>query len=491
MGAEVSFTTARELGQGALASLRNASDLIYADLRFVDEEREVIRVRNGAVEAVTRKRESGFGIRVLVRGGWGFACAVHAHPEALERAGREALAVARASARASSTPPRWIEMAAATGPYKTPNAEDPLAVPLDRKVSDLLAAIAPLRAGDGAVRVAEGKGDFARRRQLLLSTEGTDVEQTFFYTGAGIVAYATSTDGRAQRRSYPASVDGDLGQGGYERVRAMRLAEEAVRVRAEVLDLLAAPPCPSGQRDVVLESSQLALQIHESCGHPVELDRALGTEVSLAGGSFLQPSMLGRYRYGSPIVDLVADATSAGGLGTFGFDDEGVPGQRVSLVKEGIFSGYLSSRETAAATGVAPSGAMRADAHNRIPLIRMVNINLEPREGSFEDLLADSDGALLLETNKSWSIDDLRLGFQFGCEVAWEIRGGKKVEMYRDPVYAGTTPVFWGSCDAIAGPEAWRLWGIGNCGKGEPMQIMRVGHGTAPARFRGVEVAHG
>ena len=478
----------RSLALEALDGLRREADVVYADVRFVDEEREVVRVRNAEVDGVTRAKTAGFGVRVLASGGWGYACTEAFRADALADAAARSLAIARASAAASARKAKWIEGPARRGVYRTEGATDPVEVPLDRKLADLLGAAAALGAGRGAIRSAEARGDFARRRQLLVSTEGTDVEQSFFYTGAGIAAFAISDDGVAQRRSYPTSVDGDHGQGGYERVEAMRLREEAPRIREEALDLLKAPVLPRERRDIVLASDQLALQIHESCGHPVELDRALGTEISLAGGSFLQPSMLGKLRYGAPIVHLVADATSPGGLGTFGFDDEGVAAKKVDLVRAGIFEGFLSSRETAAELGVEPSGAMRADTHARIPLIRMVNINLEPGSGSFEDLLADSDGALLFETNKSWSIDDLRLHFQFGCEIAWEIRGGRRVQMYRDPVYAGTTPKFWGGCDAIAGPEAWRLWGLGTCGKGEPMQLMRVGHGCAPARFRGVEV---
>ena len=487
----LSLPAARALALEVLAELRQVPDLTYADVRFVEEDRELVRVRNGALEAVTRRSSEGFGVRVLAAGGWGFASSSTTTGAAISSAAQRALAIARASGRASLTKARWAEAAPSRGAYTTPGATTPLDVPLDRKVGDLLAAIEPLGAGRGAIRVAEARGDFGRTRKLLVSTEGTDVEQDILYAGAGIVAYAVGDDGQAQRRSYPTSVDGDLGQGGYERVAAMRLAAEAPRVRDEAIRLLTAKPLPAGVRDIVLASDQMALQIHESCGHPVELDRALGTEISLAGGSFLQPSMIGKLQYGSRIVNLTADATNVGGCGTFGFDDEGTPAKCVPLVRDGTFVGWLSSRETAAELGIEPSGAVRAESHERIPLIRMVNINLEPGQGSFADLLADSEGAVLFESNKSWSIDDLRLHFQFGCEAAWEIRGGRKVELYRDPIYAGTTPKFWGACDAIAGREAWQLWGLANCGKGEPMQAMRVGHGSAPARFRRVEVGRG
>jgi TldD protein len=260
------------------------------------------------------------------------------------------------------------------------------------------------------------------------------------------------------------------------------------RVADEATALLSAPPCPSGARDLVLESSQVALQIHESCGHPTELDRALGAEISLAGGSFMQPHLVGKLVYGSPLVTLVADATSAGGMGTFGWDDEGVPAGTRPLVERGIFVDYLSSRETAALLGRPSTGTMRADGWKRTPLIRMVNVSLEPREGTLDALLADTKDGVFMATDRSWSIDDLRLNFQFSCEVAWEIKSGKRTRLLRDPVYTGITPAFWRSCDAICGRDEWRLWGITTCGKGDPMQLMQVGHGAAPARFRGVTI---
>jgi TldD protein len=303
-------------------------------------------------------------------------------------------------------------------------------------------------------------------------------------------AYACGADGQSQRRSYPTWQGGDGFQAGYERIAAVDLLGNSERVRDEAIALLTAPPCPERARDLLLESSQVALQIHESCGHPTELDRVLGTEISLAGGSFLQPSLLDTLKYGSRLVDLVADATSPGGNGTFGWDDEGVRAGKHALVREGRFVDYLSSRETAAALGRASTGTMRAESWNRTPLIRMVNVSLEPKSGTLDDLIADTKDGVLVATDKSWSIDDLRLNFQFSCEIAWEIKNGKRTRVLRDPFYTGITPAFWRSCDAICGDAEWRLWGISTCGKGDPMQSMHVGHGAAPARFRGVTVGN-
>ncbi len=489
----VPLHAARTMAAEALQWLRQQPGLRYADVRFVHEERERIRWRGGeGLEGLDRFGSRGFGVRVLADGGWGFSATPCVEAESLRRVAARALAVARASAAASTRPVHWVEREGQRGRWEGPCERDPFEVPLQEKLELLERACAALRVGEGAIRVGRAHLRFARRAQLLLSTEGTDVEQRWVLSGAGLEAVAVGDDGEAQRRSYPTSLDGDLGQGGFERVEALRLVEEAPRVREEAIALLTAPLCPEGERTVILGTDQLALQIHESCGHPTELDRALGTEISLAGGSFLEPEALGHLRYGSRHVTLVADATNPGGCGTFGWDDEGTPARKVSLVEEGLFVGYLSSRETAAALGLQPSGAMRAESWNRLPLVRMVNVNLEPGEaGTLEELLADSPGSLYIETNKSWSIDDLRLHFQFGCEVAWEVRGGRKAVMYRNPVYSGVTPDFWGACDAVCGPGDWRLWGIGSCGKGEPMQLMAVGHGCAPARFRRVRVGHG
>jgi TldD protein len=239
---------------------------------------------------------------------------------------------------------------------------------------------------------------------------------------------------------------------------------------------------------LILGATQLALQVHESCGHPIELDRVFGTEASYAGTSFLTTDKLGHFRYGSDIVNITADATILGGLGTFGFDDEGVPAQRTPIVRNGIFVGYLTSRETATRLGLQSNGAARADGWNRIPIIRMTNINLEPGTWRFEDLIADTDDGIYMELNKSWSIDDKRLNFQFGTEIAYEIKQGKFGAMLKNATYTGLTPQFWGSCDAICNQDYWNVWGTPNCGKGQPPQTAHVGHGTAPARFRNVRV---
>ena len=236
----------------------------------------------------------------------------------------------------------------------------------------------------------------------------------------------------------------------------------------------------------------MALQVHESCGHPTELDRVLGMEASFAGTSFLTTDNLGELQYGSPLVNIDADATAPGGLGTFGWDDEGVPAQNVPIVSAGRFVGYLTSRETAPIIGRQSMGSSRAGSWRHIPIIRMTNVNLRPGDaGTLEDLIADTDDGILIATNRSWSIDDRRLNVQVGTQIGWLIKDGRRAGMVRNPTYTGITPRFWGSCDAVCGPSEWTLWGVPNCGKGEPMQTAHVGHGAAPARFRNVQVGVG
>ena len=326
-----------------------------------------------------------------------------------------------------------------------------------------------------------------REWKTFAASDGSFTEQVITHIGAGLEANAIEGD-EHQRRSFPDN-GGLWASAGYEFVRAMDLEANAERIASEAVELLSAPPLPAGTRTIVLHPSQLYMQVHESCGHPTELDRAFGTEASYAGTSFLTPDMLGDFRYGSDLVNIVADATVVGGLGTFGWDDEGVQAQRVDLVKDGMFVGYLSSRETAPRIGRESGGAMRADGWNRIPLIRMTNVNLLPRDGmTFEDIVADTDDGLLFETNRSWSIDDRRLNFQFSTEVCREIKGGKPGKLYRNGTYTGITYELWRSMDAIGDASSWRMWGTPNCGKGEPGQTGHVGHGVSGGRFRNVRV---
>jgi TldD protein len=475
----------KDLAARALDTARSRG-ATYADVRVIHRRSESIAVKNGAVEALSMNEDQGFGIRVIAGGAWGFASSSILTPDEVDRVAALAVAIARASASVRARPVDLGPPLRERGVYRTPYQIDPFTVPLEEKLALLTDADANIRRVPG-VMVALATYDAIRTNKLFASSEGSEIEQEITEVGAGIEATAVAADD-VQTRSYPNSAGGNWGATGYEFIRGFDLPAHGERVGQEAVALLTAKPCPSGVTDIVIQSSQLALQIHESCGHAVELDRALGMEASFAGTSFLTPDKLGQTQYGSEAINITADGRTPGGLGTFGWDDEGVPAQRVPVIERGRFVGYLSDRETAAQIGRTSSGASRADGWNRIPMIRMVNVNLEPGAGTLDDLIGGVDDGILFGTNRSWSIDDHRLNFQFGTEIAWEIKHGRLGDMIKNPTYTGITPQFWGSCDAVAGPEAWELWGTPNCGKGEPMQVGHVGHGTAPARFRQVRV---
>jgi TldD protein len=458
----------------------------YADVRVIRRIEESINIKSTRVEGVQSGETEGFGVRVLVDGAWGFAASHHLSTGEADRVAAEAVRIAKASATALRHAVVLDGRPPAHGRFETPVVEDPFEVPLDRKVADLLAAD---RAMNEVKGIAFTESIYAAQREwkTFAASDGSFTEQVITHIGAGLEANAIEGD-EHQRRSFPDN-GGLWASAGYEFVRGMDLAANAERIASEAVELLSAPPLPAGTRTIVLHPSQLYMQVHESCGHPTELDRAFGTEASYAGTSFLTPDMLGDFRYGSDLVNIVADATVVGGLGTFGWDDEGVQAQRVDLVKDGMFVGYLSSRETAPRIGRESGGAMRADGWNRIPLIRMTNVNLLPRDGmTFEDIVADTDDGLLFETNRSWSIDDRRLNFQFSTEVCREIKGGKPGKLYRNGTYTGITYELWRSMDAVGDASSWRMWGTPNCGKGEPGQTGHVGHGVSGGRFRNVRV---
>jgi len=470
--------------QAVEAARRAGAD--YADARVVHEDAESITVRNQEMEGIDRSSSDGIGIRVLRNGYWGFAATARLDEAEIARTADLAVSIANAAARLPMAPVQLAPVEPATGVWHSPMQQDPFETPLEEKVALLMEATRRMQTVKG-LAFAEGGVDLFRRTTWLATSEGTAVEQTVVSSGAGIEASAIR-EGELQRRSFPNSFRGHVAAAGWEHIAELGLVEEAERTATEAVELLRAPECPSIVTTLVLDSGQVELQVHESIGHALELDRVLGMEEAYAGSSWVRTQDRGTLRYGSPLVSVTADATLPGGLGTFGWDDEGVPARCVPLVVDGVFEDFISSRETASVLGLPSSGAMRADGWQHLPLVRMTNINLEPREGTLAEIIADTADGIFMSTNTSWSIDDKRVNFQFGCEIAWRIEDGRLTQMYRNPNYTGITPRFWGSCDAIGGREDWTLWGTPNCGKGQPGQVARVGHGAAPARFREVQV---
>ncbi len=458
----------------------------YADCRYVRTEKESLRVTDGIIDTLSRDVDVGVGVRVIYDGAWGFAAVASTKESDLKKAANKALQTAKASAMTKKENVKLAEQEAYKDHYKSPWEKDPFEVSIDAKIK-MLMEISDRLKSDDKIKTAMASMDFYKINKVFCSTEGAEIEQDIIESGAGyeVIAY----DGKeVQKRSYPNSHRGDFATRGYEFIEGMGLLDNVDRTREEAIQLLTAEDCPDTISDIIICGPQMALQVHESCGHPSELDRVLGTEISLAGGSFMQTDGLNNLKYGSEIVNLYADATIPGALGSFGYDDEGVKAQRAPIVKDGIHVGYLTSRETAPVIGQRSNGTMRADGWNRLPLIRMTNINLEPGDWELNDLIADTQEGIYFDMNKVWSIDDKRLNFQFGVECAWEIKGGRLGRMFKNPLYTGMTPEFWNSCDAICSEKYWHVWGVPNCGKGEPMQTARVAHGVSPARFRKVKV---
>lgn len=470
----------------ALKSLRNPA-LRYADIRWTATHQQHVRVRNGEVDALSATVDRAVGVRVLIGNGWGFAATSHVSEEAILQTAQRALEVAAASNIASTADVVLSDIEPHVATWSSAFEIDPWSIALEKKIEHLLAATEPMR-GDPRIHQVSGDLSCYRQEKIFASTLGSYLDQTTTEMGGGIEAAALD-GGEFQRRTYPNPFGGDYQAAGWEFIEKLDLPKKAPQIRDEAIALLAAPKAPAGRFDLIVGSSQLALQVHESCGHPTELDRAMGLEISLAGGSFLQPHMLGNFRYGSELVDIVADATISGSIGSFAYDDDGVPAQRFHLIDKGMFVDYLTGRDTAPAIGRKSNGTVRAESAARIPIIRMTNINLEPGTMPLAEMIADTKRGIYVETNKSWSIDDLRLNFQFGCEVAYEIENGKLGRLLRNPVYTGITPEFWRSCDAVGDRASWQIWGLPNCGKGDPLQTMRVAHGAPAARFRNVEMA--
>jgi TldD protein len=461
----------------------------YADARVMDIRQRDISTKNGAVGTVVESESLGIGVRVIASGAWGFAATDRLTREGVQACAAEAVAIAKASALAKTHNVVLAAEQAHVDTWQSPFVKDPFRIPVERQIDLLLAADKEMRRVKG-VTLAEGSMAFRRIEQFFASSIGSAIHQVKMLSGAGIVA-TSFAEKEIQKRSYPNSFGGQHLESGYELVESLDLVGNAQRVGEEAVALHSAIQCPEGASTIILESAQLGLQIHESIGHPIELDRVLGQEANFAGMSFLTIDKLRKLQYGSEIVNVVADARleHGPGLGTFGYDDEGVPAQCTPIISNGLFTGYLSNRESAAEIGEKrSSGTMRTENWNRLPIIRMTNVSLQPGAWKYDDLIADTDDAILMETNRSWSIDDRRYQFQFSTEIGWEIKGGKKGRMIKNPSYSGITTEFWNSCDAICSREFWTLWGTPNCGKGQPQQTMGTGHGAAPSRFRNVKI---
>ena len=478
----------RDLTQLALetCSKEGAS---YADIRIVTITGENIAIKRGNIETLNLRTTKGFGIRTIANGGLGFAGSYDLTKDEIKRVAKLAVRIGKASGATRKKPIEFVDVKAVEDTYKTTIKKDPFSVPTEEKIKILVEADKRLREYNPEI-IKMTQADYRGHREdkIFASTEGAYITQQVTFCGGGMSCTAITPGEQPQRRSYPGSFRGDFSTQGYEYFEGLKLLENIDQTAKEAIELTTAKACPTEKTTLLLDGHQLMLQIHESTGHPTELDRVLGTEAAYAGTSFMTPDLLGKLKYGSDQVNLVADCTNPGGLGTYGYDDEGVKAKRVFLVKKGLFVGYQSSRETAAIIGLKESSAgMRADDPQKLPLVRMVNINLEPGDWKREEVIAETKKGILMSTNRSWSIDDKRLNFQFGTEIGWEIVNGEIGAIIKNPTYTAITPEFWGSMDAHS-KDDWKLWGTPSCGKGQPGQVMYVGHGCGTARFHNIRV---
>lgn len=457
----------------------------YADVRFVRQLRQEISAEDDRLRSFSDLEDAGLGVRVIADGAWGFAGTSDLTREGAMKAAATAVAIARAGATANAAPVRLAPEPPARSSFRTAVAVDPFAVPVQEKVALLQTVNERLRKHNGITK-AEGFMSLRKDERLFLSSEGSELDSAVVTTAAGYQATAVG-GGDAKSRTYfpPPRTSG------YENIRAEDLLANTDRVAEQALEHLSAEECPDGMLDLILDPQNLSLTIHESVGHATELDRALGYEESLAGRSFATPDKLRNLKYGSDVVNFVADNTLTGGLATHGFDDDGVVGQRWHIVEDGLFVGYSTGREVAPVIGWDRSvGGCRADSWASIPIVRIPNLSLMPGRDplSLEELIADTKDGIYIEGRGSFSIDQMRCNFQFGGDAFWRIRDGKLAGMLRNVTYQSITPQFWNSCDAICDERYWVPDGVLNCGKGDPMQISQMTHGAAPARFRNVRV---
>jgi TldD protein len=454
----------------------------YADARVMLRRYESMTARNGEIEELAQDENAGIGVRALVGSSWGFYAVPDLSTAAARTAGERSARIAAASADVPGPRIELVAAPAGVGSWASDCVVDPFDKALSDK-GDLLVAATGTAHKQGADQ-AEGLYQIWDTRKWFVSSEGHRIDQHIRETGGGISATVIGEQ-ETQRRSYP-SYRGQYGTRGWELIDELDLTAHAARIADEARALLTAPLCPQGETTLILGSEQLALQIHESVGHAIELDRILGWEAAFAGTSWLDLAQLGSLRYGSDLMNITIDPTVPGALGSFGYDDEGTPAAPRHAVRDGIWVGVLAGRDSAAVAGLDYAGSVRSDGWARLPMVRMTNVGLEPGPHTFEEIVAATDDGVFMDLNRSWSIDDKRLNFQFGCELAYEVKNGRLGRMLRNPTYTGIGPRFWQSMDMLSSESV--AWGTPNCGKGQPGQIGHTGHPAAPARFAGVRV---
>lgn len=475
----------RNLINRALERARSAG-ASYADARINRYDRQSITTRERRVTNITSAESFGVGVRVLVDGTWGFAADRNVTAESIDAVVARAIAIAKANRAAQQRPVELAPIRAYKDTWQTAVTKDPFRVPIENKI-DLLLAI-----NDAALKVkgaafCNSSMAFVKEEKFFGSTEGSEIDQTIIRQMPSFTV--TAVDREAGKFKTRNALVEPMGRG-YEAIEAIPWIEEATVAAEQAVAKLSAPSIEPGKYDLILRPSNLWLTIHESVGHPTELDRAVGHEANYAGTSFLTPDKLGRFQFGSKLVNFVADRTQPGGLATCGYDDEGVPAREWDIVRDGTFVGYQTTREQTAWIGARESmGCSYGDSWSSVQFQRMPNVSLLPGKIplTLDELIADTRRGLIAQGRASYSIDQQRYNFQFSAQLFHEVRDGKIVGLVEDAAYQAITPEFWNACDAICS-EGYELGGSFFDGKGEPGQVNAVSHGCAPARFRNVNV---
>jgi len=474
-----------ELAELALARIRGAG-ADYGDVRIQTSTTERIQGEDRRIASIRNIEDTGFGVRVLYHGAWGFAASSILSVEEIPRVADLAVEIAKGSASVAIEKVRLAEEPVHHDRVLTSVRLDPFTVPLEQKTDLLLEIMEVLHRQPGVVRSSAGLWAH-RDHKRFVSTEGSAIEFDLLAVSGDFSATAVH-----DRRFATRSFNTPHLRKGYELIEEADMLREAPRVASQAVEKVKAPAVEAGRYDLVLDAEHLSLTMHESCGHPSELDRALGYEANYAGTSFLTTDKRGTFRYGSPHVTLVADNIEPETLAATGYDDDGVACQKWDIVRDGIFVGYCTNREVALKIGEPRSrGSNRADSWGSVPIVRIANIGLEPGSATRDQLIADVKRGIYIEGHGSYSIDQRRYNFQFGGDAFWLIENGTRTHMLRDVIYHGITPEFWNSCDGVADRSFRRRYGFITCGKGQPGQSGWMTHAASPARFRGIQVIKG
>jgi predicted Zn-dependent protease len=459
----------------------------HCSLRYMEERTESLSVRQDITQPVTRSAEQGVMVTVIDKGGMGYAATSDLSEAGLRRAMDQATRWARATAGRMVLDVAKLPRPTAQGEYRSPVRRPWRNVPLAEKLDLLKRQSAALKVDPRIVDWEAGLRSI-EVETLLLSTEGGRIHQRM----EGVIPLLSAVANEKAETTRRTLGAGALGkQGGLEVLDDAGFHQAPARIGREAVELLLAPDCPEGTMDLVLAPDQMVLQIHESIGHPLELDRILGDERNYAGTSFVTPDMFGTYQYGSKLLDVTFDPHREGQLASYAYDDEGTPATREYVIKEGILLRPLGGAASQARAGLPGVANARATSWNRPPIDRMANLNVEPGTSTFDQLIGATERGVYMESNVSWSIDDSRNKFQFGCELGRIIEGGELKGVVKKPNYRGISASFWRNLAGVGDASTYVVMGVPNCGKGEPNQVIRVGHASPTCRFTNVEVFGG